>query len=288
MSLNTHFPTNQALKKERIYIRYNVSEWQNNWPLHTHDGYEIYVFIQGNVNYIIGDEIYQLQPGDMLLFSGDIHHRVNPARDTPYIRSYINFMPDFIQEMVGEELLEKLMSLFGHTNGLLIRWDDQGIAEVNEQIMKIYKEREKEAVGSDFMMRSLLVQLLLQIYRMSKDSYAQPSSPAQSMKESNVRQMLTYLNLNYRNSFTLDELAGTMHLNKYYMCHCFKEVTGFSINNYIARRRVEEAKRLLQVSNEPIGRLSEQLGFGNSIHFSRLFKQYVGVSPQMYRKNNRE
>ncbi|MDF2815563.1 MAG: AraC family transcriptional regulator, partial [Paenibacillus sp.] len=159
MSLDTHFPTNQALKKERIYIRYNVSEWQNNWPLHTHDGYEIYVFIQGNANYIIGDEIYQLQPGDMLLFSGDVHHRVNPARDTPYIRSYINFMPDFIQEMVGEELMDKLMSLFGHSNGLLMRWDDHGITEVNDHIMRIFKEREKEAFGSEFMMRCLLVQL---------------------------------------------------------------------------------------------------------------------------------
>ncbi|MDF2670592.1 MAG: AraC family transcriptional regulator, partial [Paenibacillus sp.] len=72
------------------------------------------------------------------------------------------------------------------------------------------------------------------------------------------------------------------------MCHCFKEVTGFSINNYIARKRVDEAKRLLLMSNEPVGRLSELLGFGNPIHFSRLFKQHVGVSPLVYRKHNRE
>ncbi|GAB2717631.1 helix-turn-helix domain-containing protein [Paenibacillus thermoaerophilus] len=288
MAHHAHFPTNKALKRERIYIRHHVTEWQNSWPLHTHDGYEIFFFLQGNANFIIGNEIYQLQPGDMLLFSGDVLHRPNPMRDTPYIRSYVNFTADYIQELAGDDLQAKLMNLFANPNGLLIRWDEQGVKEVDHYFAMMYNEREKEAIGHEFMLQSLMVQLLLKIYRKSKDVYSLLTASTQSQKETNVRRILMYLNQNYKKSFTLEDLAGAMHLNKYYMCHCFKEVTGISINNYITRKRIDEAKKLLRLSDEPVGIMSENLGFSNPIHFSRMFKQYAGVSPQTYRKTHRE
>lgn len=284
MAHHAHFPTNTVLKRERIYIRHQVSEWQDIWPLHTHDGYEIYFFLQGNVNLIIGNEIYQLQPGDMLLFSGDVLHRPNPMKDTPYIRSYINFTADYIQEMAGEDLQAKLLSLFGHPNGLLIRWDESGTNEMDNHFSIMFNERERGAIGNEFMMQSLMVQLLLKIYRKSKEMYALLTAPAQSQKETNVRRILMYLNQNFKNPITLDVLSGAMHLNKYYMCHSFKEITGISINNYITRKRIDEAKKLLRLSDEPIGFMFEHVGFSNPIHFSRMFKQYEGVSPQTYRK----
>ncbi|WP_270167312.1 AraC family transcriptional regulator [Paenibacillus sp. SYP-B4298] len=287
MSYNAHYPTNRALKQERIYIRYQVSEWQNSWPLHTHDGYEIYFFLQGNANFVIGNEIYVLQPGDMLLFSGDVLHRPNPAKDQPYIRSYVNFTADYIQEMAGDDLHVKLLNLFAHPNGLLLRWDEHSKEELDSHFAAMYSEREKGAAGHEFMLQSLMVQLLLKIYRKSKDVYSLLTAPAQSQKESNVSRILMYLNQNYRSTISLEELSAAMHLNKYYMCHCFKEVTGISINNYVTRKRIDEAKKLLKLSDKSVGMMSEQLGFSNPVHFSRMFKQYAGVSPQMYRKTHR-
>ena len=284
MAHYAHFPTNTALKRSRIYVRHQVSEWQDSWPLHTHDGYEIYFFHQGNVNLIIGNEIYPMQPGDMLLFSGDVLHRPNPDKEMPYIRSYVNFTADYIQEMAGEDLQAKLMSLFSHPNGLLIRWDENGASEMDQHFATMFVEREKEAIGTGFMLQSLMVQLLLKIYRKSKELYAYLTVPAQSQKESNVRRMLEYLNQNYKQPVTLEALSKAMHLNKYYMCHSFKEVTGISINHYMTRKRIDEAKKLLRLSDTPIALISELLGFSNPIHFSRMFKQYDGVSPQAYRK----
>lgn len=283
-----HFPTNTALKRERIYIRHHMTEWQDSWPFHTHDGYEVYLFHQGNVNVIVGNEIYQMQPGDMLLFSGEVLHRPNPAQDVPYVRSYINFMADYIQEMAGENLHTKLIGLFSQPNGLLIRWDDKGLSDIDAHFAALIQEREKEAIGNEFMLQSLMVQLLLKIYRRSKEMYALLTAPTQSQKETNVRRILQYLNQYYKNAISLEGLSKEMHLNKYYMCHSFKEVTGLSINNFITRRRIEEAKKLLRLSDEPVGNMSEHLGFTNPVHFSRMFKQHAGVSPQVYRKMHRQ
>ncbi|RTE06268.1 helix-turn-helix domain-containing protein [Paenibacillus whitsoniae] len=279
-----HFLTNTALKRERIYIRHQVTEWQESWPLHAHDGYEVYLFHQGNVNIIVGNELYQMKPGDMLLFSGDVLHQPNPMKDVPYIRSYINFTGDYIQEMAGEDLYTKLISLFNHPNGLLIRWNEEGLSDMDHHFSTLLYEREKEAIGNEFMLQSLMVQLLLKIYRKSKEMYAHLTAPTQSQKETNVRRMLQYLNQHYKSQITLESLSKEIHLNKYYMCHSFKEVTGVSINNFITRKRIDDAKKLLKLSDEPVGFMSEHLGFTNPVHFSRMFKQYAGVSPQAYRK----
>ncbi|UJF33793.1 helix-turn-helix transcriptional regulator [Paenibacillus hexagrammi] len=279
-----HFLTNTALKRERIYIRHQAAEWQDSWPLHAHDGYEVYLFHQGNVNLIVGDELYQMQPGDMLLFSGDVLHRPSPMEDVPYVRSYINFTADYIQEMAGEELYTKLISLFGHPNGLLIRWDEEGLRDMDHHFSNLFHEKDKEVIGNEFMLQSLMVQLLLKIYRRSKEMYALLTAPTQSQKETNVRRILQYLNQHYRSQITLENLSKEMHVNKYYMCHSFKEVTGVSIHNFITRKRIDDAKKLLKLSDEPIGFMSEHLGFTSPVHFSRMFKQYAGVSPQTYRK----
>lgn len=284
MAHDLHFLTNTLLKRERIYIRHQVSEWQDSWPLHAHNGYEVYLFHQGNVNLIVGNELYQMEPGDMLLFSGDVLHRPNPTEDVPYIRSYINFTADYIQEMAGEDLHAKLIGLFSHPNGLLIRWDDKGLRDMDNHFSTLFHEREQEAIGNEFMLQSLMVQLFLKIYRKSKEMYAHLTAPTQSQKETNVRRMLQYLNQHYKNQITLESLSKEMYLNKYYMCHSFKEVTGVSINHFITRKRIDEAKKLLRLSDEPVGFMSEQLGFTNPVHFSRMFKQYAGVPPQAYRK----
>lgn len=284
MWYESHFVTNRALKRERIYIRHRVSEWQDSWPFHTHDGYEIYLFLQGNANFIINNEIYPLQPGDMLLFRGDVLHRPHPSKHTPYIRSYVNFTADYIQEMMGGDWQQKLLQLFANPNGLLIRWDPEEARDVEHHFWLMHNEQEKKAIGHEWMLQSLTAQLLIKIYRKSKESYSVLTASAQSRKETNVRKILVYLNENYKKSFTLEDLAEAVHLNKYYMCHCFKEVTGVSINSYIMRKRIDEAKKLLRLTDEPVGTLSERLGFSNPVHFSRMFKQLAGVSPQQYRK----
>lgn len=233
---------------------------------------------------MVGDDIYELSPGDMLLFDGRITHRVNPSKETTYLRSYVNFMPSFIQDAAPEEITGKLLSLFDSPSGLLIRWLPDEWEEIKNIFRTLQREREKETFGYEQMLKTHLLQLLIRIYRKSKKMLDLPPLGQPSNTQATVKRILQYLNQSFTQNSSLDEIAKALHINKYYMCHCFKEVTGYTINGYLMSKRIEEAKKLLLTSDQPIGEISEQLGFNTPVHFSRTFKQYAGASPQTYRK----
>lgn len=286
ISLMIHTPTNIALDNNRVYVRAQAEDWQYQWPLHTHRGLEIYYFIQGQANYIIGDAIYDLLPGDMLLFRGDVIHRVNPSSEVKYIRSYINFNVSFIEEELPNEIFEKIMKMFDNANGFRIHWLPEEREEISRYYVALENENQKEFFGYSYMLKSLLIQLLIHVYRKSKYLMEITPSIQQSSSQLTVQRILQYVNQIYKSNESLDTMASKLHLSKYYMCHCFKEVTGYTINSYIMRKRIDEAKGLLLECDDTISEISVKLGFNSTIHFSRTFKQYAGISPQFFRKNN--
>lgn len=284
MSGYTDLKTNQELDKHLLYMRNRVRERQHKWLLHSHNGFEIFYFYQGIANYIVGDGIYQLKPGDMLIFNGKFLHQTNPSEDEPYVRSFINFMPSLFENYLPEDILNALIGLFNSPHGQLIHWEGREKIAIEKLIDEMVEEFQEESCGYIPLTKAYLSQLLIKIYRKSKDEIQSSSETQSSQKEKHVLRTLKYMSDHFRENLTLDQLANELHVNKHYMCHFFKEVTGFTINKYLASRRIEEAKSLLVTTADSIGNISEDLGFNSAVHFSRLFKQYVGISPQMYRK----
>lgn len=284
--LSIHSPTNLALEKNGIYVRSEADNFQESWPIHTHNGIEVYFFIQGDATLLIGDVIYSPSPGDMFIFNGSVLHRINPSKETPYIRSYVNFNELFIQDVLTGEMMDKLSSLFQFPNGLLVHWDSEEFEQIKELFNAMRDESEKESIGFKVMMKTYLAQMLFKIYRKTKQLYSFHTVPSPSQKQSSVRRVLHFINQHYTESFSLDELSKILHLNKYYICHSFKEATGYTVNNYLIRKRIEEAKKLLLSTDNSVLDISEKLGFNTPVYFSRAFKQYVGVSPQSYRRRS--
>lgn len=82
---------------------------------------------------------------------------------------------------------------------------------------------------------------------------------------------------------TLSELAGHVHLSRYYFCKLFKKATGLTFGNYVARARTEKARELLLNRHMSIEQVAHACGFCSAAHFSRVFKKCVGMTPGSYR-----
>ena len=84
---------------------------------------------------------------------------------------------------------------------------------------------------------------------------------------------------------SLEEIAQRFYLSKYYVCRLFKEVTGYSINEYINIHRVQKAQWYLTETDLSISEIAGQIGFGSMTHFEKIFKTYTTMTPLKYRKS---
>ena len=89
---------------------------------------------------------------------------------------------------------------------------------------------------------------------------------------------------NYHNTFSLNELEQQYHISKYRICREFTEQYDISPIQYLNRKRMEAAKEALVNTDKRINEISCMVGFENTNHFIRLFKQLTGVTPLVYRK----
>lgn len=78
----------------------------------------------------------------------------------------------------------------------------------------------------------------------------------------------------------LSELAG---LNGHYLSHLFKKETGVSISHFIQKERVEEAKKLLDFTKDPVSTISSRLNFYDQTYFIKVFKKHTGMTPKQYK-----
>lgn len=81
----------------------------------------------------------------------------------------------------------------------------------------------------------------------------------------------------------LHDVAEHVHVSTYYFCKVFKKATGIGFSEFLARARVEIAKKLLADPVLPINEVANQAGFGSLSQFNRVFQRYAGCSPKQYR-----
>ncbi|MFQ9798713.1 MAG: AraC family transcriptional regulator [Clostridia bacterium] len=97
-----------------------------------------------------------------------------------------------------------------------------------------------------------------------------------------------YLDENYRQNVTLDELAELIGLSKFHLSRSFKQYTGFAPKQYVNRVRITKACHLLSSTELSVAQVSEKMGYHSPFIFSEQFKNIIGYSPSEYRKMSRK
>ena len=126
-------------------------------------------------------------------------------------------------------------------------------------------------------------------YRWFKDCCYQVSSilqqEIQQSSKGMVMQSLHYISENFKEpGLTAESLSQYLHLNPAYFSVWFKKHTGETFVNYLTKKRVEEAKILLENTEDKTYIIAEQVGYTEANYFSYVFKKATGLSPTKYRK----
>ena len=99
-----------------------------------------------------------------------------------------------------------------------------------------------------------------------------------------VDSAIRYIDEHICSKVSIDELAEFTHANRSYLSAKFKKETGLSIMEYINKRKIEEAERLLRFSDKPLIAIASYLSFSSQSHFQNTFKKITGTTPTQYQR----
>lgn len=98
-----------------------------------------------------------------------------------------------------------------------------------------------------------------------------------------IHEALEYIEHNFQNDISVEDIADVCGLNRSYFGKIFKEALGKSPQDFLLRYRMIKATELLKLTRLSVGDISKAVGYDNQLHFSRAFKSVYGVSPKKWR-----
>lgn len=109
------------------------------------------------------------------------------------------------------------------------------------------------------------------------------SPGARGSEVAGIKRAIEHIESRYKEALTLESVAEVACMNPYYFSALFKKRVGVNFKDYLARLRVEEAKRLLLTTGLSFSEIAAQSGLGEARRFSETFKRHFGVSPAEYK-----
>ncbi|MFB5269912.1 helix-turn-helix transcriptional regulator [Paenibacillus enshidis] len=94
---------------------------------------------------------------------------------------------------------------------------------------------------------------------------------------------LNYIYNHIYDEISLNRLAEEAGLHPSYLSRLFREETGLSMTGYVQQAKIEEAKKLLTLTNYSLADVCSRLRFNDQSYFTKVFKKYAGVTPRVFR-----
>ncbi len=155
------------------------------------------------------------------------------------------------------------------------------IPDLWDAIETVRNEQEKKEPGYDMMIKGAIYRILGIIYREEILSDTQKILRSKEMEK--ILPALSYINTNYYEPLTLEDVSSMLGFDQSYFCRIFKSATGATFTEYLNFVRVCKSEKLLSRTDDSVLEISEAVGFSSVSYFDRVFKKYKNSSPRHYR-----
>jgi AraC family L-rhamnose operon transcriptional activator RhaR len=257
---------------------------------HTHDCIEICYVASGYGFHMMGNEVQRVTRGDLFIINYDVSHSFYREQERESLVTYnILFKPGFIDRelaLSNDFNSLKLSYLFSKfwkqplsKASFQLSQDEKN--ELEPLIDSMYQEYTAQRAGCSSLIRAYMIELIVRIIRSMEDGTVNREI---SKKAGAINEVMRYLQEHYSESVSLNELAARTFFNKNYFCKVFKEITGVTVTEYVHHLRIEEACKLLEISDKKIIEISADVGFSDYKAFYTVFNKTVGMPPRDYRK----
>ena len=110
---------------------------------------------------------------------------------------------------------------------------------------------------------------------------------AAALKQKRVHEVADYITEHYSQDCSVESLSRRFYMSKSYLCRVFREVTNFTISEYVNLYRIAASKTYLLDESYSITVIAQLLGYDSLTYFERVFKKQMSITPQQFRKKYR-
>lgn len=249
---------------------------------HYHEFDKIILLLGGRVTYMVEGVTYFLRPWDLLLVPHNQIHRalIDPAE--PYERAVLWLGREWMDRRAGpDEPLSACFELACQRGFHLLRTGEDRRPLYLRRFQELEEAARSQEYGHAQMADACCQQLLIDVNRDSlRDRTAEREQDAYR-SDPKIEEILRYIAGNLEKPLSVDALAERFYLSRYYLMHRFKDVTGYTVHQYISQKRLLLAGELLR-QGLPVMKAAEQTGFGDYSTFLRAFRATFHASPRNF------
>ncbi len=251
---------------------------------HTHAFYALIFINEGKGLHQVDQKSYDMAPGSVFFIDRSVPHSMEPFGELKYTE--IILTPDLFGKDGGEgenELRRIFYTDSEYQPTVTLNQDER---EVLDAILRL-TSRECEQRARDFraflrLFVSLICQYLSRAMERMRSELAN-RDPAYILSVT-----LEYVDKHFTENISQEELAARFGYNYAYFSRLFKKHMGENLSDYITKKRIELAARLLVETDLSAEQVSERVGYKSKPQFYNTFTKYMNTTPRQYRLNARQ
>lgn len=250
---------------------------------HYHEFDKVILLQGGKVTYMVEGVTYFMKPWDLLLVPRNQIHRALIDPTESYERMVLWLGRDWMEQHDDpEEPLSACFELACRRGFHLLRADRERRPLYMRRFQELQEALRSQDYGHVRMADTCCQQLLIDLNRDTLRSRTAEQEKDAYRTDPKIEEILRYIAGNLAGELTVASLAEKFYLSRYYLMHRFKEVTGYTVHQYISQKRLLLAGELLR-GGTPVMKAAEQAGFGDYSAFLRAFRATFHASPREFR-----
>lgn len=266
-----------------------LSEYDSNsFMWHCHPEIEITYVKEGSMHYRINNRSFHLKEGDIIFCNSNALHsgEMENQEDCSYIP--ITFDPKLIYGFFQSTICTRYVDPVIQNLAVCAVHIDY-----SEKWHETFRDRMLEVISldkqkPDFYELDISIRMQFLWRLLVEHLPHQPVSTTSDFTEyERIRRILSYIEQNYMNQITLDDISEHIHLCESECTRLFKRHMNTTLFSFLQEYRIERSLEYLN-TKESISSIAEKTGFSDSNYYSKVFSKIKGCSPREYRKNLKE
>lgn len=257
----------------------------SNHDIHTHTFIELAYVVKGKAKHHMLGKDTVIGAGDYFIVDFSTKHAYDQIGEEPLQIINCIFMPEFVDNTLkGCKNFNVIMEnyLIHRSDGTIyidpsnrIFHDENG--EIFDRLNNLAKEHSTKKIGYLEIMRCELINILISTVRIIQKK--------NDFLCDNIEQYITtYVNENYMNHVTLQDIADNLNFSTSYISRHFQKNYGISFKDYLQKVRIEQSCRLLANTKKKIIEIAGLVGYDDIKFFTALFKKNMNMTPREYRR----